>query len=207
MLIKKLGQDKNTLYSQLNTIVNKGQIVFVGDSLIENFPIDELYQGDKTIYNRGIAGSSTYDVLARLKEIVIPLEPSKVFLLVGTNDFMPHIIGNDEGSISHRVIEICDKIVSDVPCCKIHVISLFPINESEDSKIYKDWQIGKTNDKVQAVNSNLCELSARRGYQFINVYPYLVNQDGQLDINLTLDGTHVNIPAYEMILEQIAKYF
>ena len=74
-LIKKLGTDKCQLYTQLNSDAVKGQIVLAGDSLIENFMIPELYHGDKIIYNRGIAGNSTYDILERLETTIIPLQP------------------------------------------------------------------------------------------------------------------------------------
>lgn len=88
------------LYLQLNFESDKGRIVFAGDSLIEYFPFSELYHGEKIIYNRGIAGSTTYDVLSRADTLILPLQPSKLFLLVGTNDFMLQPKNNNEKSIA-----------------------------------------------------------------------------------------------------------
>lgn len=85
---------------QLNFESDKGRIVFAGDSLIEYFPFSELYHGEKIIYNRGIAGSTTYDVLSRADTLILPLQPSKLFLLVGTNDFMLQPKNNNEKSIA-----------------------------------------------------------------------------------------------------------
>ena len=205
--IKKLGKDKLDLYLQLNYESDKGRIVFVGDSLIEYFPFSELYHGEKIIYNRGIAGSTTYDVLSRADTLILPLQPSKLFLLVGTNDFMLQPKNDNEKSIAMRILEICDHIAATIPKCKIYPISLLPINLSNESKIYKAWQIGKDNKKIMKVNSYLSNLCLERGYEFINLYPCLVDQNGQLDIEFTIDGTHINIKAYKRILELLIQYF
>lgn len=205
--IKKLGKDKLDLYLQLNFESDKGRIVFAGDSLIEYFPFSELYHGEKIIYNRGIAGSTTYDVLSRADTLILPLQPSKLFLLVGTNDVMLQPKNNNEKSIAMRILEICDHIAVTIPKCRIYPISLLPINLSNESKIYKAWQIGKDNKKIMKVNSYLSNLCLERGYEFINLYPCLVDQNGQLDIEFTIDGTHINIKAYKRILELLIQYF
>ncbi len=57
------------------------------------------------------------------------------------------------------------------------------------------------------VNSYLSNLCLERGYEFINLYPCLVDQNGQLDIEFTIDGTHINIKAYKRILELLIQYF
>lgn len=205
-LIKKLAKDKCELYTQLNTLAQKCKTVLVGDSLIENFPINELYHGEMQIYNRGIAGNTTYDILNRLEATVVSLQPKKVFLLAGTNDFMPHVNKNDINSICNRIIQIGDTLVKEVKNSQVYVLSLFPINTSNDSIIYKAWQIGKTNEQIRKLNNHLQELCIKKNYQFIDVYSHLQNESGELDISLTLDGTHVNINAYKIILELIEKY-
>lgn len=53
---KREKADKITRYHHLNRYVKKGQIVFAGSSLMEQFPIYEFLLDDQlplTIYNRG----------------------------------------------------------------------------------------------------------------------------------------------------------
>ena len=73
-------------FGTFNRLAQPNGIVLVGDSIIEGFPIHELYRGPLLVYNRGISGDTSRDVLNRLEESVYALRPAKVFLLIGTND-------------------------------------------------------------------------------------------------------------------------
>ena len=88
-LIKKLANDRYTLYREINRELPMGGIILVGDSLVQNFPINELYNGSNRILNRGIFGSTTYDVINQLDDMANVLKPDTVIIWVGTNDFMP----------------------------------------------------------------------------------------------------------------------
>lgn len=126
--------------------------------------------------------------------------------MTGTNDFLPHITDNDEFSIANRIIRICDKIKEYNYACQIYVFSLLPINTSDNPKIYHDWLVGKDNLKIEKVNSSLRICCYERGYTFIDVFHCLIDQTGQLDINYTLDGTHINVHAYKIIYDAVKKY-
>ena len=67
----------------------KGQIVFTGSSLMEMFPIEEFLQemgSDIVIYNRGVGGYKTEDMLNAMDICVYELAPSRIFINIGTND-------------------------------------------------------------------------------------------------------------------------
>jgi len=84
---QKFEKIKN--YNLLNHDVKKGQILFVGSSLMENFPINELQQTlvkPCIIYNRGVGGSVIAELLDSMEECIFELEPSKLFINIGTND-------------------------------------------------------------------------------------------------------------------------
>ena len=75
--------DKLARYRVLNQDVRKGEILFVGSSLMEQFPINELLMTagiSKVIYNRGIGGFTTTDMLEHMEEMVFALEPAKIFI-------------------------------------------------------------------------------------------------------------------------------
>ena len=61
-------------------------IVFLGDSITDWYPFEEMYSNDIPIVNSGIAGYETKDILNRMDDLVYKFNPTKVFILIGTND-------------------------------------------------------------------------------------------------------------------------
>ena len=94
--MKREQQQKVRNYKSLNKSAKKGQILFTGSSLMEQFPICELAQNlqlDKLVYNRGIGGTRTEDFLREIDTVLLDLAPSKVFINIGTNDMSKHPYG------------------------------------------------------------------------------------------------------------------
>lgn len=76
-------------FNRLNKLAPKGQILFTGSSLMEQFPITELAMNHglgKIVYNRGIGGFKTTDLLENIHAMLLDLEPKYVFINIGTND-------------------------------------------------------------------------------------------------------------------------
>jgi hypothetical protein len=78
-------------YAEANRTAQKGQTVFVGSSLMEIFPIEKWQEDgevafDHRIYNRAVRATTTAFLLVHLDTQVFDLEPSKVFVNIGTND-------------------------------------------------------------------------------------------------------------------------
>ena len=60
-------------YRILNRLAKKGNILFTGSSLMEQFPINELLMNNgmhHAIYNRGIGGFTTDNMLEYMDEMV-----------------------------------------------------------------------------------------------------------------------------------------
>ena len=56
---------------------------------MEQFPINELLMtdhSDKIVYNRGVGGFLTDDMLQFVEEQIFGVEPAKIFINIGTND-------------------------------------------------------------------------------------------------------------------------
>lgn len=205
-LIKKLANGRYTLYREVNQELSKGGIVLFGDSLAENFPINELYSGTKRILNRGIFGSTTYDVINRLDDIVNVLKPDTAIIWVGTNDFMPIVPHNSEIEVSKRIIQIADLIKIQSCTTKILILSLLPVNTSSHSKIYHEWLIGKDNDKLKNTNEKLETLCIQKKYKFLDFFNLFCDKEKQLQLNYTIDGTHINFAAYKIIFDKLLPY-
>ncbi len=69
-------------FRRLNRFARRGQIVFAGSSLMEQFPINELLMDLRlpyTVYNRGVGGFTTGEMADALEECVLALEPAHRF--------------------------------------------------------------------------------------------------------------------------------
>ena len=92
-------------YRDLNQLaVKEPAIIFIGDSIVEYYPLNELLQSPKTLLNRGIRGYKTDQLLEHLDAHLFGQALDKVFLLIGTNDLgkeMPQeeTLANLEGII------------------------------------------------------------------------------------------------------------
>ena len=80
-------ENKCLAFSLENANYSKGQIIFIGDSITDGYPLDSYY-GDLNLktYNRGIGGDRTSGVYRRLKVSLYDLKPTKVILMIGIND-------------------------------------------------------------------------------------------------------------------------
>ena len=88
-LMRKEQKRKLENFRELNKTAVKGQILFTGSSLMEMFPAEDFLReenSEQIIYNRGIGGFITDDMLRNMNEQIFDLEPSAVFINIGTND-------------------------------------------------------------------------------------------------------------------------
>ena len=198
-------------YKRLNKTVKKGQILFVGSSLMEQFPINELQQNHgitQVIYNRGISGYTIPELLESMDEQIFDLEPSKIFINIGTND-----ISIPEKTIDMLIADyrkVLDQIKSCLPKAKVYMMAYYPVNLQVAEKV-KPWpeavEAAKLRiERLDAANRAVEELSKEYGYAFINVNEGLYGSDGQMQTALSSDGIHMWPDAYEIVLENMTKY-
>lgn len=120
--------------------------------------------------NAGINGHTTADLLERLDRDVIELDPTRVIMLVGTND----IRGNVDPAISRSNVDrLLDRLTSETTA-EVAVMSLQPLGEQLDSP---------RNERVRAYNSMLAAEAAEHGVDYLPLYESLAPlvADRQLD--------------------------
>lgn len=207
-------QKKNKLksYKILNQSAKKGQILFVGSSLMEFFPINEIQQTlekDLIIYNRGIAGFVTTELLASMNECIFQLEPSKIFIDIGTNDM------NTPDYNKENLIKNYDKILTEIsgrlPNCEVYLMAYYPLNSKADfpgvdAEFKKNRFKTRTNAVILEANEDVKELAKKHNYKFINVNYGLMDEDGNLKEEFSIEGIHMWPNAYSIILENMKKY-
>lgn len=191
-------QDK---YRELNQVsVKEPDIIFIGDSIVEYYPLQELLQTNKVLINRGIRGYKTDLLLDNLDAHLFGPALDKVFILIGTNDIgkempQPETLANLEAVIQ--------EISRDYPLAQIQLLSVLPVNEAP---AYKCTVYVRSNEKIQALNQAYRQLAnAYMNVQFIDLYDAFLDEGGQLRPDYTTDGLHLTIAGYAALSKALQE--
>lgn len=203
-------QDKLERYRILNQNVKKGETLFTGSSLMEQFPINELLMTNgmtNVIYNRGIGGFTTADMLAHMEEMIFALEPSRIFINIGTND-----IGSSDYQLP-KLMENYEKILTQIrerlPQAEIFMMAYYPVNETDklgDQEWAKTMFATRTNENILLANEAAEKLAEKMGCKFINVNEGLTDERGKLKKEFTIEGIHMYANGYQVVLDNLKKY-
>lgn len=177
-------------------------IVFFGDSITEWYPLDVFFE-DAPYVNSGVAGDTTKDLLENIESRVYNYNPTKVFILIGTNDYKENMTSKD---ISNNIKKIVQEIKKNRSNAKIYVQSIYPINNSDDSKINKNNVEPRTNSEISNTNKLIKELCNKEKVTYIDVYSELIADDGALDLRYTKDGLHLNDLGYYVVTKKLISY-
>ena len=199
------NEQKATRYKQLNQVARKGQIVMTGSSLMEQFPVTEFSMTmGKVIYNRGFGGFITTELMEVLDDCVLALEPSKLFINIGTND-----LDFAENALENLLIhyrEILEHIQHTLPSCQIIMLAYYPV--CQDSKGFTP-PAGKrirTKEVVDEANIAVKALAEELGCQFVNVNSAIETEDGYLKPEYASDLIHMWPSAYVKIMEALQPW-
>ena len=202
-------KEKVERYRHLNKMVRPHQILFVGSSLMEQFPIYELLldkQLPYTIYNRGIGGYTTPELLETLDVCCYDLQPDKIFINIGTNDLNAPDY-TEEGLIA-RYREILENIKAHLPEAKIYMMAYYPVNPevAENIPYMKEALKVRTNARVTAANAAVEKLAEEIGATFIDCNAGIKDEKGQMKAEYSIEGMHMYGDGYEPVLEALLPY-
>ena len=191
-----------TKYRELNQIsVIEPDIIFIGDSIIEYYPLQELLGTSKAIVNRGIRGYQTGLLLDNLDAHLYGDAVDQIVILIGTNDIGKDIPMNEALNNLESVIQTISR---DYPLSQIKLVSILPVNEGED---FKQTVYIRTNEKIKAWNQAYQDLaSAYMQVEFVPVFENLLDQEGQLKADYTTDGLHLSVAGYQALSSILKKY-
>ena len=191
-----------TKYRELNQIsVIEPDIIFIGDSIIEYYPLQELLGTSKAIVNRGIRGYQTGLLLDNLDAHLYGDAVDQIVILIGTNDIGKDIPMNEALNNLESVIQTISR---DYPLSQIKLVSILPVNEGED---FKQTVYIRTNEKIKAWNQAYQDLaSAYMQVEFVPVFENLLDQEGQLKADYTTDGLHLSVAGYQALSNTLKKY-
>ena len=188
-----------TKYRELNQIsVIEPDIIFIGDSIVEYYPLQELLGTTKTIVNRGVRGYQTELLLDNLDVHLYGDAVDQIVLLIGTND-----IGKDVpmSQALTNLESVIQSISRDYPLSQIKLVSILPVHQGEE---YKQTVYIRTNEKIKGWNQAYQELaSAYMQVEYVSVFEELLDQEGQLKSGYTTDGLHLSVSGYQALSETL----
>lgn len=194
-------------YREENKTVKYGQTVFTGSSLMEMFPINRLlaeHNDSMIVYNRGIGGFVSRELLEAINVCAIDLKPSKIFINIGTNDLSDSRIPISE--LMENYDKIVSKIEAKLPETIIYLMAYYPVNYEAADENMKECLKIRNNEKIRIANVEVKKLAEKHSQRYININKNLMDEQGRLKAEYTIEGLHINEDGYRAIYDDIIAY-
>ena len=184
--------------------------VFLGDSLTYGYGVKSkdnwvnLLKNDLNmkIYNKGVNGNTTADMLYRFTEDVINLSANKLFLMAGTNDLI------SKRSIS-SIISNIEIMIKEALNSKIEVILGIPpdIISNDANKLFmKCDNYPYCEENLPLLRNELIKLSKKYNLKYIDFYT-ITNISKKNNSDIYLDGIHLNPNGQKILFQEAKKVF
>ncbi len=179
-------------YAAENAVVHKSgvrpKVVFIGDSITENWKIADPSLFSATVLDRGIGGQTTPQILLRFYQDVVTLRPQVVHIMAGTND----ISGNTGAVTDEAIVQNIRAMIDIAKANGINVVlaSITP------SKQFIARPNVDPSPRIAAVNRALVKLAVEKKVTYVDYFPALADSSGGLSDVLGNDGLHPNRDGY-----------
>jgi lysophospholipase L1-like esterase len=160
-------------------------VVFLGDSITQAGDWAGWFP-DFSAVNLGIGGSTSEDVLGRLGSVVA-LNPDEIVLLIGTNDLG---MRRNVESLVRNIQSILVELRRDLPGSRMLVQSIMPRGR-------------EFADRIREANIHLRQFSATVHAQFLDLWPAMALENGELNPEFSDDRLHLNDAGYEAWLSEL----
>lgn len=194
-------------YREENKTVKYGQTVFTGSSLMEMFPINKLlkeHNDSVIIYNRGIGGFVSQELLEVIDVCAIDLKPSKIFINIGTNDLSDSRIPISE--LMENYDKIISKIEASLPETVIYLMAYYPVNYEAADENMKECLKIRNNEKIRTANVEVKKLAEKHNQRYIDINKNLMDEQGRLKAEYTIEGLHINEDGYRGVYDDMIAY-
>jgi lysophospholipase L1-like esterase len=172
----------------------KNDIVFIGDSHVQKFDLDDFFPGQQ-IKNRGIDGDISAGVFNRLYQIEMG-KPRKLFIEIGFNDLH---YGITPDSVINNVKKIILTLNSYSPNTIIYFNNILPCDKILEGRNLKPL--------IMTFNQKLRALCIKYNTFLIDIHSKLANSNDGLEKNYDCgDGIHLNGKGY-LVWSNVLKHY
>lgn len=159
--------------------------VFLGDSATDLWRLNEYFTGQDYV-NRGIAGQTTNQILARFLADAVALRPLAVIVLAGSEDVAK---GMSASATADNLVMMGD--VARAHSIQPIFASLLPVS-GEAAKI-------RTPEAIRKVNNWIRDYCIRENFIYIDYYSAMADEKGMMKADLSDDGVNPNSRGYRVM--------
>lgn len=200
--LKKIILNKNEKSnSKSEKLVKNENVVFFGDSITEIYPIDDVYDSYQIIKS-GVSGYTTKDLLNNINKMVYRYNPTKVILLIGTNNIMTDTSEKNQDKTISDIEKIATDIKINRPKATLYIESIYPVNRNIDKGMVNQ----RDNNTIKNMNKKIKKYCKDNKITYIDMYDELTDDDGNFDKKYTYDGLHPNTLGYAKITRILTPY-
>jgi lysophospholipase L1-like esterase len=173
------------------------RIVFIGDSITQNWGIADPAFFSGGVVNRGISGQTSPQILLRFQADVVALKPRVVHIMAGTND----LAGNTGPNSAEDYRNNIRTMVAIAKANRIRVI-LASIPPAAGFT----WKPAlKPAPMLAELNAWLKSYARAEKIIFLDYHGALATPGGALRADLTFDGVHPNHAGYQVMEPLVRK--
>jgi lysophospholipase L1-like esterase len=190
----ELGRYREANLKLAPPLPGEKRVVFFGDSITDGWELSKYFPG-KPYLNRGISAQTTSQMLVRVRQDVINLQPLAVVILAGTND-----IAGNSGPISLTDIEA--NLASIAELARLHHIavvlsSVTPVNDFTPAS--KDFFATRPSAEILELNAWIKKFCAENHLVYLDYFEAMVDKLGLMKRELSDDGLHPNPAGYALM--------
>lgn len=200
-------EEKVARYREMNQTVTYGKTVCAGSSLMEMFTVNQLLEEfgcEEIVYNRGVSGFVTDELLDNLDVCILDLKPTRLFINIGTNDLSNPEITMDQ--LMDKYDHLLNLVEEALPGIEIFLMAYYPVNYEAATEEMKQCLKIRTNEKIREANGRVRELAKKHHQKYIDVNRMLKDEQGRLKEEYTIEGMHINIQGYRAMFPDFLNY-
>ncbi|TVQ65373.1 MAG: hypothetical protein EA366_00140, partial [Spirulina sp. DLM2.Bin59] len=122
-------------------------------------------------------------------------QPQVIFIMIGINDVLWDV--RDETLLANTRL-IVNNLRQTHPQSRIVVQSILPHAGEHATWEGRDRLLQISNGRIRRLNQDLAAMARREGAIFLDLYPLFANEQGQLKMDLSTDGLHLNRDGYRV---------
>ena len=187
-------------YRDANRTATGTDVVFMGDSITDNWPqprFGAFFPG-KRYAGRGISAQTTPQMLIRMRPDVIALAPKVVVILGGTND-----IAGNTGPMTDEQIEGNLASMAELASAngiRVVLSSITPVSHYHVASPNAAPQTTlRPPARVRAINDWMRQYAASHKHVYLDYFSAMVDEAGLLRAELSGDDLHPNAPGYAIM--------
>lgn len=165
-----------------------------------NFKYPQKYK----FINRGISGNRISDVIERMENDIISLNPDVMSILIGINDVWRESENGKcviEQEFKKEYCELIEKVKSYLPDTDIIILEPFALKESGNSGVWDNFKKGR-----EIVSKVSQEIAEKYSLKFIPLQKKFVEAEKTAPTNYWLsDGVHPTPAGHFIIAEELKK--